>query len=1376
MMVNSSQHIQGQKAQLILHSLSENYAHCIHFSYFLYDKDGFSPGLLNVFIRVNNGSLGDAVWNVSKSHGKQWLQAELAVGIFYPDNYQVIFEAVILPEQRGYIALDDIQIVDSTCTNTTHFQPLRDMEMNSEQDVTFHCVTSGQMTKAQSLSLQRQHGGVINPSAQPESINPAILIAIFQLQQLTKQNQDLYRCVIQSESGAGVSNFAALIVKEPPTPAAAPKMIKSDSTYLVLDLNINHIHGDGPIIQKEIIYQKISKTCTTIPIFYGSSYTLRYLDPDTEYQIGVRLTRPGKGGRGDIGPKLISKTTCAEPVQAPNNIISSEIKPRQVTLQWEPLEYNSTRCHTYFYTVCYHYTFRVDYFRRFQECQTVPQNVSSFIIRKLLPHTDIYVKITVLNPIGRRESEELKFQTDEDVPGRISTEFIRSLSTEDMITLKWKEPKVPNGVITQYEVSYQCIESSDPAVITSCPKKTLLKGRNETNHTFKNLEPGTTYRFSIRASTVKGFGSRVFTMITTNISAPLFVYGSMPSPLEVTNTTITVQLKPARGRGAPISVYHIVVKQNNLHKVKQEPRTQKCFPLPIKWEEAATEDLPYYYSAELTPSSLPGLKPFTVGDNGTYNGYWNVPLVSKKNYSIYFQAMSNFKGEKKINCVLIAEKAAYKGSQKDVQLSHQLSLILSICAGSLVVFILILLYVNKGKCTQRNRTLVSPHHNRTNRTNVMARSSTDLLEDLDSSSRHSPNAEQHNMMNESISLSENLSQRPCHQAGFPYQTQKLYRAVQVADLHEHINQMKSAEDYGFKQEYESLFQGQSSCQKMSKKRKRCSESQCVNVTINDCRRATLPTYLEDPGFIYLSYADSKQYRRLSINRAEMQYNLLGALKFKADHKAKYFIAAQGPKQEMVYDFWRMMWQEHCGCIVMINKLVEVGQVNCCKYWPDDTENYGDISVTLIKTEVRAEYTVRIFSLQKMYCSARREILQFHFTAWPEHGVPDHATGLLALIRRVKAANPPESGPLVVHCSTGTGRTGCYIALDVLMDMATYEGVIDVYNFVKTLSSWRINMIQTEEQYIFIHKAILEAHQCGDTSIPVNKFKSTYKEMIRVDPQSNSSQLSKEFQVLNSVASDPDGENSSISFLPQKEKNCNVDSLPPDKCLPLLVTVKDESNKYTNATLLDSYRQATAFVVTPHPFQKDAADFWRLVYDCKCSSIIMLNQLNELNSAWPGLQYWPESGVQQYGPIQVKFISCRMNKEICVSMFEVRNLLQENYLTVKHFQYLQWPTNSCVPKSKKSFFNLLRTVEKWQARCGDGRIAIHRLNGEGDSGVFCALISIMEMIKYQKMVDVFHTVQTLRHNKPNMVESLEQYQFCYDIALEYLEFWEVNGKE
>ncbi|KAJ3609815.1 hypothetical protein NHX12_024325, partial [Muraenolepis orangiensis] len=174
--------------------------------------------------------------------------------------------------------------------------------------------------------------------------------------------------------------------------------------------------------------------------------------------------------------------------------------------------------------------------------------------------------------------------------------------------------------------------------------------------------------------------------------------------------------------------------------------------------------------------------------------------------------------------------------------------------------------------------------------------------------------------------------------------------------------------------------------------------------------------------------------------------------------------------------------------------------------------YGDIKITLLKTETLAEYTVRTFIMERRGYPAKRVVCQFHFTSWPEHGVPYHATGLLAFLRRVKASTPADAGPVVVHCSMGAGRTGCYIVLDVMLDMAECEGVVDIYNCVKTLCSRRINMIQTEEQYVFIHDAILEACLCGETAISVNEYALTYTEMLKVDSQSNTSQLREEFQV------------------------------------------------------------------------------------------------------------------------------------------------------------------------------------------------------------------------------------------------------------------------
>ncbi len=92
------------------------------------------------------------------------------------------------------------------------------------------------------------------------------------------------------------------------------------------------------------------------------------------------------------------------------------------------------------------------------------------------------------------------------------------------------------------------------------------------------------------------------------------------------------------------STYQVVVEEETGKKVKRELGLQECFPLPMSHGEAQARGTPHYYTAELPPSSLPEASPFTVGDNHTYNGYWNSPLDPRKSYIVYFQAMSNFRG------------------------------------------------------------------------------------------------------------------------------------------------------------------------------------------------------------------------------------------------------------------------------------------------------------------------------------------------------------------------------------------------------------------------------------------------------------------------------------------------------------------------------------------------------------------------------------------------------------------------------------------------------------------------------------------------------------------------------------------------------------
>nr|XP_011761438.1 receptor-type tyrosine-protein phosphatase U isoform X10 [Macaca nemestrina] len=1226
LMVNTSQHAPGQRAHVIFQSLSENDTHCVQFSYFLYSRDGHSPGTLGVYVRVNGGPLGSAVWNMTGSHGRQWHQAELAVSTFWPNEYQVLFEALISPDRRGYMGLDDILLLSYPCAKAPHFSRLGDVEVNAGQNASFQCMAAGRAAEAERFLLQRQSGALV-PAAGVRHISHRRFLATFPLAAVSRAEQDLYRCVSQAPRGAGVSNFAELIVKEPPTPIAPPQLLRAGPTYLIIQLNTNSIIGDGPIVRKEIEYRMARGPWAEVHAVSLQTYKLWHLDPDTEYEISVLLTRPGDGGTGRPGPPLISRTKCAEPMRAPKGLAFAEIQARQLTLQWEPLGYNVTRCHTYTVSLCYHYILGSSHNQTIRECVKTEQGVSRYTIKNLLPYRNVHVRLVLTNPEGRKEGKEVTFQTDEDVPGGIAAESLTFTPLEDMIFLKWEEPQEPNGLITQYEISYQSIESSDPAVNVPGPRRTISKLRNETYHVFSNLHPGTTYLFSVRARTGKGFGQAALTEITTNISAPSFDYADMPSPLGESENTITVLLRPAQGRGAPI---------------RRDHYAYSYYPKPVNMTKATVN-----YRQEKTHMMSAVDRSFT--DQST--------LQEDERLGLSFMDTHGY---------------STRGDQRS------------------------------GGVT------------------------------------------------EASSLLGGSPRRPCGRKGSPYHTGQLHPAVRVADLLQHINQMKTAEGYGFKQEYESFFEGWDA----TKKKDKVKGSRQEPMPAYDRHRVKLHPMLGDPNADYIN----ANYIDIRINR-------------EGYHRSNHFIATQGPKPEMVYDFWRMVWQEHCSSIVMITKLVEVGRVKCSRYWPEDSDTYGDIKITLVKTETLAEYVVRTFALERRGYSARHEVRQFHFTAWPEHGVPYHATGLLAFIRRVKASTPPDAGPIVIHCSAGTGRTGCYIVLDVMLDMAECEGVVDIYNCVKTLCSRRVNMIQTEEQYIFIHDAILEACLCGETTIPVSEFKATYKEMIRIDPQSNSSQLREEFQTLNSVTPPLDMEECSIALLPRnRDKNRSMDVLPPDRCLPFLISTDGDPNNYINAALTDSYTRSAAFIVTLHPLQSTTPDFWRLVYDYGCTSIVMLNQLNQSNSAWPCLQYWPEPGRQQYGLMEVEFMSGTADEDLVARVFRVQNIsrLQEGHLLVRHFQFLRWSAYRDTPDSKKAFLHLLAEVDKWQAESGDGRTIVHCLNGGGRSGTFCACSTVLEMIRCHNLVDVFFAAKTLRNYKPNMVETMDQYHFCYDVALEYLE--------
>ncbi|KAM9421679.1 receptor-type tyrosine-protein phosphatase kappa-like isoform 23-T23 [Salvelinus alpinus] len=1377
MMVDSSQHDAGEKARIQLPVMKENDTHCIDFNYLLYTQDGSSPGTLNILVKVNKGPLANPIWNVTSYTGKDWLRAELAVSTFWPNEYQVIFEAEVSDGKTGFIAIDDIQVLSYPCDKSPHFLRLGDVEVNAGQNATFQCIATGRDTVNNRLWLQRRNGEDI-PVASTKNINHRRFAASFRLKEVTSLDQDLYRCVTQSERGSGVSNFAGLIVREPPRPIAPPQLLGVGPTYLLIQLNANSIFGDGPIILKEVEYRMTSGIWIETHAVNSPNYKLWHLDPDTEYEIRVLLTRPGEGGTGQPGPPLITRTKCAEPMRTPKRLKIAETQARFIAVDWESLGYNITRCHTFNVTICYRYYNANNQTKA--DCLDMDPKAPRHVVGNLPPNTNVSLKMILTNPEGRKESDETIIQTDEDVPGPVPSQSMKATPFEDRIFLYWKEPLEPNGIITQYEIAYSGIRSFDPSVPIMRPPLIVSLPWNTSHHVFNQLHPGTTYQFIIRASTVKGFGPPTTLNVTTNISAPtLEEYDGSEAFLNETATTITVLLKPAQAKGAPISAYQIVVEELNPHRTRREASSVDCYQVPVPFHSASSGGSPYYFAAELPPGNLPEPSPFTVGDNKTYHGFWNPPLAPRKNYNIYFQAVSSVEKESKTQCLRLATKGATEEPEvipDPAKQTDRVVKIAGISAGVLVFILLVLvaiLLVKKRRsyysysyylklAKKRKDAIGNTRQEMTHMVNAMDRSYADqstlhtedpMAVTFMDSHNFSNRYENHTAAAAESSRLLDVPRYHCEGTESPYQTGQLHPAIRVADLLQHINLMKTSDSYGFKEEYESFFEGQSASWDVAKKDTNRTKNRYGNIIAYDHSRVILQPMEDDPSSDYINanYIDIWLYRD-------------------GYQRPSHYIATQGPVHETVYDFWRMVWQEQSACIVMVTNLVEVGRVKCYKYWPDDAEVYGDFKVTFVEVEPLAEYVVRTFTLERRGFNELREVKQFHFTGWPDHGVPYHATGLLSFIRRVKISNPPSAGPIVVHCSAGAGRTGCYIVIDIMLDMAEREGVVDIYNCVKALRSRRINMVQTEEQYIFIHDAILEACLCGETAIPACEYKAAYYDMIRIDSQSNSSHLKDEFQTLNSVTPQPQPEDCSIALLPRNhEKNRFMDMLPPDRCLPFLITIDGESSNYINAALMDSYRQPAAFIVTQHPLPNTVKDFWRLVYDYGCTSLVMLNEI-DLAQGCP--QYWPEEGMLRYGPVQVECMSCSMDCDVISRLFRICNLTrpQEGYLMVRQFQYLGWAAHREVPASKRSFLKLILQVDKWQEECeeGEGRTIIHCLNGGGRSGMFCAISIVCEMIKRQNVVDVFHAVKSLRNSKPNMVDSPDQYRFCYDLALEFIE--------
>lgn len=584
---------------------------------------------------------------------------------------------------------------------------------------------------------------------------------------------------------------------------------------------------------------------------------------------------------------------------------------------------------------------------------------------------------------------------------------------------------------------------------------------------------------------------------------------------------------------------------------------------------------------------------------------------------------------------------------------------------------------------------------------------------------------------------------------------KKYFPIPVEHLEEEIR-VRSADDCKcFREEFNSLPSGHiQGTFELANKEENREKNRYPNILPNDHSRVILSQVDGIPcsDYINASYIDG----------------------YKEKNK---FIAAQGPKQETVNDFWRMVWEQKSATIVMLTNLKERKEEKCYQYWPDQgCWTYGNIRVCVEDCVVLVDYTIRKFCIQSLpdSCKAPRLVSQLHFTSWPDFGVPFTPIGMLKFLKKVRVLNPSHAGPIVVHCSAGVGRTGTFIVIDAMMDMIHSEQKVDVFEFVSQIRNQRPQMVQTDVQYTFIYQALLEYYLYGDTELDVSSLERHLQSLHGTTTHFNKIGLEEEFRKLTNVRIMK--ENMRTGNLPANMKKARVIQIIPYDFNRVILSMKrgQEYTDYINASFIDGYRQKDYFIATQGPLAHTVEDFWRMVWEWKCHTVVMLTEVQEREQD-KCYQYWPTEGSVTHGEITIEIKSDTLSEAISVRDFLVTfnqqplTRQEEQVRMVRQFHFHGWPEIG-IPAEGKGMIDLIAAVQKQQQQTGNHPITVHCSAGAGRTGTFIALSNILERVKAEGLLDVFQAVKSLRLQRPHMVQTLEQYEFCYKVVQDFIDIF------